>query len=145
MTSPSNSPAGGQRRAAIIGTGLIGGSIGMALRRQGWWVSGTDRDPSRAQRALELGAIDEVGVDMAAAVTFIAVPAGTVAEVAKAVLSQQDAEDRSGAVTDVAGIKETIVSAVGHPRFVGGHPMAGSEQEGVDGAGPTCSSGPPGC
>ena len=103
---------------------------------EGWWVSGSDRDPSRAMRALELGAIDEVGVDAAAAVTFIAVPAGAVAEVAKAVLSQQDAEERSGVVTDVAGIKEKIVSAVGHPRFVGGHPMAGSEQEGVDGAGP---------
>jgi prephenate dehydrogenase len=186
MTSPRNSPAGAQRRAAIIGTGLIGGSIGMALRRQGWWVTGTDRDPSRAQRALELGAIDEVGstgelgatgeggaigelgatgeggaigegdaigkggaigeggkggvatggVGMAAAVTFIAVPAGAVAEVAKAVLSQQDADGHAGVVTDVAGIKETIVAAVGHPRFVGGHPMAGSEQEGVDGAGP---------
>jgi prephenate dehydrogenase len=104
MTSPSNSPAGAQRRAAIVGTGLIGGSIGMALRRQGWWVSGSDRDPSRARRALELGAIDEVGVGTAAAVTFIAVPAGAVAEVAKAVLSQQDAEERSGVVTDVAGI-----------------------------------------
>jgi prephenate dehydrogenase len=39
-------------------------------------------------------------------------------------------------VTDVAGTKEGIVTAVGHPRFVGGHPMAGSEQEGVDGADP---------
>jgi prephenate dehydrogenase len=140
MTSPSNIPAGpqrgSQRRAAVVGTGLIGGSIGMALRRQGWWVSGTDKEASRALRALELGAIDEVGVDMAAAVTFIAVPAGAVAEVAKAVLSQQDSEGRSGVVTDVAGIKETIVAAVGHARFVGGHPMAGSEQEGVDGAGP---------
>jgi len=140
MTSPSNIPAGpqrgSQRRAAVVGTGLIGGSIGMALRRQGWWVSGTDKEASRALRALELGAIDEVGVDMAAAVTFIAVPAGAVAEVAKAVLSQQDSEGRSGVVTDVAGIKETIVTAVGHARFVGGHPMAGSEQEGVDGAGP---------
>ena len=39
-----------------------------------------------------------------------------------------------GIVTDVAGVKTAIVSAVAHPRFVGGHPMAGSEQEGVDGA-----------
>jgi prephenate dehydrogenase len=141
----------------------------MALRRQGWWVSGTDREPGRAQHALELGAIDEVGMDTAAAVTFIAVPAGAVAEVAKAVLSQQDAAQRDAAqqdatrasgrsasgrsasgrsgqdkpgqakvqvVTDVAGVKEAIVLSVGHPRFVGGHPMAGSEQEGVEGAGP---------
>ncbi len=136
MTSPSNSPSGAQRRAAIVGTGLIGGSIGMALRRQGWWVSGNDKEPARAMRALELGAIDEVGADTTAAVTFLAVPAGAVADVARAVLAQQDAAGRSGIVTDVAGIKEKIVSSVGHPRFVGGHPMAGSEQEGVDGAGP---------
>jgi prephenate dehydrogenase len=135
---------------------LIGGSIGMALRRQGWWVSGVDDNPARVQRALELGAIDGVGMDPAAAATFIAVPAGAVAEIAKTVLSQQDAEDlgqpppgsapswrshvpgRAGVrvVTDVAGVKAGIVSSIGHPRFVGGHPMAGSEQEGVDGADP---------
>jgi prephenate dehydrogenase len=114
----------------------------MALRRQGWFVSGTDRDPARAARALELGAIDRIGPDLSAAATFIAVPAGEVANIARAVLSEQDAtEDWPGAaglrfVSDVAGVKEAIVAAVRHPRFVGGHPMAGSEQEGVDGADP---------
>jgi len=131
---------GGRQRAAIVGTGLIGGSIGMALRRLGWWVSGSDRDGKKAERALELGAIDEVGTDPLAAVTVVAVPAGAVGEVANAVLSQQGTVGTSPSltrvVTDVAGIKEGIVSAVGHPRFVGGHPMAGSEQEGVDGAHP---------
>jgi prephenate dehydrogenase len=138
----------------VIGTGLIGGSIGMALRRQGWWVSGSDKDGARAARALELGAIDEVAPGTGAAATFIAVPAGAVAEVATAVLSQQDAHGplagrrqngfrkassgRAGVrvVTDVAGTKQGIVADVRHPRFVGGHPMAGSEQEGVDGADP---------
>jgi prephenate dehydrogenase len=145
--------AAGAKRAAVIGTGLIGGSIGMALRRLGWFVSGVDNDPVRAQRALELGAIDRVATDTAAAVTFVAVPAGAVADVARAVLSQQDQNDggpmaaaggeagssrrpRAPVVTDVAGVKEGIVSSIGHPRFVGGHPMAGSEQEGVDGADP---------
>ncbi|HTT88996.1 MAG TPA: prephenate dehydrogenase/arogenate dehydrogenase family protein [Acidimicrobiales bacterium] len=143
----------GLPRAAIVGTGLIGGSIGMALRRLGWLVSGVDNDPARVQRALELGAIDRVGWDLSAAVTFVAVPAGAVADVARDVLSRQDAEAvtstgtatapgpapgraRVQAVTDVAGVKAGIVAAVGHPRFVGGHPMAGSEQEGVEGAGP---------
>lgn len=131
MTSPSSPP--GPRRALVIGTGLIGGSIGMALRGHGWWVSGSDLDEARVKRAMALGAIDEVGIDPSAAVTFIAVPAGAVAKVAKAVLS---AQTTPGVVTDVAGIKESIVAAVAHPRFVGGHPMAGSEQEGVDGADP---------
>jgi len=135
--------AGIKSTCAIVGTGLIGGSIGLALRRLGWWVSGADTDAARAQRALELGAIDRVGTDPAADITFIAVPAGSVAAVAHSVLSQQD-DGPSGrppgarlqVVTDVAGIKEGIVAAVGHPRFVGGHPMAGSEQEGVEGADP---------
>ena len=171
MTSPSDpsalrAAASGQRRATVVGTGLIGGSIGMALRRLGWWVSGVDRDLARAERALQLGAVDEVldltsiggpsiggasiggpsiggasigeasrdrpGGGLSASVTFIAVPAGGVAGVARAVLSRQV----GGVVTDVAGVKEGIVAAVSDPRFVGGHPMAGSEQEGVEGADP---------
>ena len=138
--------AAGRPRAVVIGTGLIGGSIGMALRRAGWWVSGHDRDPARVARALELGAIDRVGPDPTAAATFIAVPARSVAAIATEVLAYQDAElgapGRPGAnrpgrfVTDVASTKASIASLVRHPRFVGGHPMAGSEQEGVDGADP---------
>jgi prephenate dehydrogenase len=125
---------------------LIGGSIGMALRRQGWWVSGSDRDPARAERALQLGAIDRIGLDPGARVTVVAVPAGAVAGIASATLSRQDAatahtrtagsRPNLQVVTDVAGTKQSIVSSVTHPRFVGGHPMAGSEQEGVDGADP---------
>ncbi len=66
----------------------------MALRRLGWLVSGVDRDPAKAQRALELGAIDRIGMDPAAAATFVAVPAGSVAEVARSVLFQQEEHDR---------------------------------------------------
>lgn len=120
------------KTAAVIGTGLIGGSVGMALRRLGWRVSGFDKDLAKAERARELGAVDEVGKDPSALVTFVAVPAGAVAGVVQAVLSEQG----GGVVTDVAGVKEKIVASVEHPRFVGGHPMAGSEQEGVEGADP---------
>jgi prephenate dehydrogenase len=115
-------------RAAIIGTGLIGGSIGLALRQRGWHVTGRDQDEQRAARALQLGALDSVGCDPRAELTFVATPAGAVAVEAARALAD------GGIVTDVAGVKTGIVSAVGHPRFVGGHPMAGSEQEGVDGA-----------
>ena len=171
MTSPSDpsalrAAASSQPRATVVGTGLIGGSIGMALRRLGWWVNGIDKDRARAKRAQQLGAIDEVldlasiegasiegasiegasiegasiegasiaraGGGPASLVTFVAVPAGAVAGVANAVLSRQV----GGVVTDVAGVKEGIVAAVSDARFVGGHPMAGSEQEGVEGADP---------
>jgi prephenate dehydrogenase len=124
-----------RQRAQIIGTGLIGGSIGRGLRQRGWWVVGRDRDPDREAQALALGAVDEVGSDPKALVTFIATPAGAVAEAAAKVL------DGGGIVTDVAGIKGPIVDKVNHPRFVGGHPMAGSEQEGVEGSDPEMFEG----
>jgi prephenate dehydrogenase len=119
----------GRRRANVIGMGLIGGSIGMALRDQAWTVTGYDRDVGRSARALELGAIDGVGTDANAQVTFVATPVKAVADEARQAL-----QATSGLVTDVGGVKESICAAVDDPRFVGGHPMAGSEREGVDGA-----------
>ncbi len=93
-------------------------------------VTGTDADASHAARALELGALDAHGYDVDADLVFVATPAGsTVHEALKALRGP-------AVVTDVAGVKDAIVAAIGHPRFVGGHPMAGSEQEGVDGADP---------
>jgi prephenate dehydrogenase len=120
-------------RAAIVGTGLIGGSLGLALRARGWTVTGTDSDDRNAARALEIGAIDAVGDDPDALITFIATPVG--ASVARARLALEHSTD-SSAVTDVAGVKAAVCGDLGHPRFVGGHPMAGSEQIGLDGADP---------
>jgi prephenate dehydrogenase len=119
------------RRAAIVGTGLIGGSIGMALRAQGWVVTGIDADEARARRAVDLGAVDTVGIDPTVDVTFIAAPVEAIPAAARRALA-----DTSGAVTDVGSVKASVVAAVADPRFVGGHPMAGSEQLGVDGADP---------
>src|SRR5436190_7258093 len=128
-------PAKGGNRAAIVGTGLIGGSIGLALRARGWHVTGRDDDHARAERARELGALDEVGSDPDAEITFIAVPVASIAEVARPL------GNATGIVTDVGSVKGPIVAGVDHPRFVGGHPMAGSEQEGVEGADPELFEG----
>jgi prephenate dehydrogenase len=129
------------RVIALIGTGLIGGSIGLAQRRDGATVRGFDRDARRATRAFELGAIDVVSLTIADAVrgaelTVVAVPVGEVAEV---VIEALDAG--AVVVTDVGSVKAPVVAAVEErrpalaARFVGGHPMAGSEQDGLDGAG----------
>ena len=123
------------RRAQVVGTGLIGGSIGLALRAQGWHVTGRDLDPDRAARALRRGALDAVGDDPAAELAFICTPVSSVATEARAALAA------GAVVTDVGGVKGPIVAAVDHPRFVGGHPMAGSEQEGMDGADPRLFDG----
>lgn len=119
----------GPHRATIIGTGLIGGSVGLALREQGWSVSGVDADPATQERALELGAIDRIGIDADSAITVVAVPAQAVAAAVRRALSET-----TGVVTDVGSVKATIVGEIDDPRFVGGHPMAGSEQLGVEGA-----------
>ena len=118
-----------QHRANIVGVGLIGGSIGLALRAQGWHVSGVDDDTSRTARALELGVVDAAGLDPDVDISFVATPVRAVAEAAAKALA-----GTTGLVTDVGSVKGSIVAAVDDPRFVGGHPMAGSEQEGVDGA-----------
>jgi prephenate dehydrogenase len=119
-----------RQRAQIVGTGLIGGSIGLGLRNRGWHVTGNDLDPARSGRALELGAVDQIGSDPSALVTFIATPAGSVAKAARDAIEAVT----DGFVTDVAGVKGPVVTEVDDPRFVGGHPMAGSEQDGLDGA-----------
>lgn len=122
------------QRASIVGTGLIGGSLGLALRAQGWHVTGTDTDPEVEQRALSMQAVDAIGFDVHSDITFIAVPAGGVAaEVQRKFDAMADA-GTSGVITDVAGVKASIAESVSDPRFVAGHPMAGSEQAGLDGA-----------
>lgn len=118
-----------QRRANIIGLGLIGGSVGLALRERGWYVSGDDHDGTRVDRALALGAVDAAGLDDTAEITFVATPVLTVADQVKRALAET-----TGLVTDVGSVKGTISEAIEDPRFVGGHPMAGSELEGLDGA-----------
>lgn len=123
-------------RAVVVGTGLIGGSVGMALRRLGWHVTGRDLDADRASQALRLGALDAVGDDPEATVTFVATPVRSVAGEALEALAKT-----SGLVTDVGSVKAPIVDAVSDTRFVGGHPMAGSEQEGVEGATPDLFQG----
>jgi prephenate dehydrogenase len=130
MPDPSGAPT---RRANVIGLGLIGGSIALALREAGWTVTGTDRDRAVVETARARGALDHASVDGMldpdADVTFVAVPVLAVAEQVKRAL----AETR-GAVTDVGSVKAGICQEVADRRFIGGHPMAGSELDGIDGA-----------
>jgi len=131
--SPGSDRAG--RRALVVGTGLIGGSVGSALRRRGWHVTGRDPDAAHARRAIEVGAVDELGDGLDAELVFIATPVAAAADAAAAVLAEPGRPAQL-VVTDVCGVKVPVVEAVRHPRFIGGHPMAGSEQSGIDGADP---------
>jgi prephenate dehydrogenase len=123
-------------RANVVGLGLIGGSVAVALRERGWHVSGEDARPEVGAQALERGIVDAVGLDPAAEITFVAVPVLAIADQVKRALAET-----SGVVTDVGSVKSAVCAACDDPRFVGGHPMAGSELDGLDGADPDMFAG----
>ncbi|MHB8430873.1 MAG: prephenate dehydrogenase/arogenate dehydrogenase family protein [Acidimicrobiales bacterium] len=122
-----------ERRAMVFGTGLIGGSVGLALAARGWEVSGTDDDPDVAERALARGAVHAIAIDRQADLVVVATPVRATSGIV-ATLSTSEGWRPDVAVTDVGGVKGPLVGDITHPGFVGGHPMAGSEQVGLDGA-----------
>jgi prephenate dehydrogenase len=121
-------------RIAILGVGLIGGSIGLAARgRAGASVCGYDPDPAAGARALELGAIDEQAADLASAVAgaevvFAAAPVGALAQTVREALVLAGGDC---VVSDVGSTKLALEEAREDRRFVGGHPLAGAETAGV--------------
>jgi prephenate dehydrogenase len=131
-------------RIAVIGIGLIGGSIALGARRRlGASVAGFDESGDAVGAALELGAVDRAGVDVADTVegadaVFVAVPVGQLVGVVRAVL---DAAPDDCVVTDVGSTKRAVAAAHTDPRFVGGHPLAGAESAGVQHARPDLFDG----
>ncbi len=142
-------------RAAIVGVGLIGGSLGMRWRAGGQVgrVVGFGRSPDHLRRAIELGAIDEAAPDLAAAVGGAdLVVLGAPVQACIAMAPEIARLAAAGAVlTDVASTKGAIGLAMARalrqrrptddggaapPTFVGGHPMAGAERAGVEAADP---------
>ena len=101
----------------------------MALRARGWRVGGHDTDPARLVEARQLGAIDDIALDPDAEITFVATPVLAIADATKEALATT-----TGLVTDVGSVKGSVVAAIDDARYLGGHPMAGSEQEGLSGS-----------
>jgi prephenate dehydrogenase len=131
-------------RISILGTGLIGGSLGLAWRerRPSCTIVGHDR-PAVLEQAEARGAIDEKAADPVTAVAdadlvVLATPLATVLTMLEAVA---DHAPDDAIITDVGSVKTPVldqaadVLSAGRP-FVGGHPMAGAEQAGIDHADP---------
>jgi prephenate dehydrogenase len=120
---------------ALVGVGLIGGSIGLAAReRLGATVSGCDTSDRALREARERGAIDRACAGIGDAVAdadavFVAVPVGALRPAVAAAL---DAASADTVISDVGSTKRAIVAAFDDPRFVGGHPLAGAETSGVE-------------
>jgi len=121
-------------KVAVVGVGLIGGSVGLAAREQlGAEVVGWDPAPDALQAAVARGALDRAAPDVAEAlagaeVAFVAAPVGALPAAVRAVL---DAAGDDCAVTDVGSTKRAVVEATTDPRFIGGHPLAGAAAAGV--------------
>src|SRR5215212_1450253 len=123
----------------IVGVGLIGGSVGLAAKGSGWNVVGVD-NPEVLERAARSGAIDRTSTLKEVREADLIVLAAPISRVAALMgdLSPTDA-----LITDVASAKGAIVrraEGLGL-RFVGGHPMAGSQLSGVSNASPNLFEG----
>jgi prephenate dehydrogenase len=129
-------------RLCVIGVGLIGGSLARALRDAGFCrqVVGAGRNPQNLQTAVDMGVIDRYETDLALAVAgadmvLVSVPLGAMATVFSAIKGHL-AED--AVVTDAGSAKGGVIEAVTQafnglpPAFVPGHPIAGTEQSGVE-------------
>jgi len=130
---------------AIIGVGLIGGSLGLGLRKRGLArrVVGIGRREATLREALECGAVSEITTDLAAGVAEAdwVVVCTPVEQVPRHVVQALHAAPAHSIVTDAGSTKRSIVrdvrrllameSAAPRATFIGSHPMAGSEKTGV--------------
>jgi len=126
---------------AIVGVGLIGGSLARALKERGLCatVVGMGRGESNLLRALELGVVDKVERDVTAGVrqadlVVVATPVGELGALIRKIAPHVRSD---AVVTDVGSVKAAVVreadSVFPEPvRFVGGHPVAGTEHSGVE-------------
>ena len=121
-----------QREAAVLGTGLIGTSVAIALRTAGWHVRGYDPDGAALDLATRMEGVDPCEtISEAVSGADLVVLAGPVG----AIIDTLASIETDALVTDVAGVKRPVVEAGSRlPRFVGGHPMAGRESAGPEGA-----------
>lgn len=131
-------------RIAVVGVGLIGGSIALAAReRLHARVSGYDANQEALRAAAARNALDEATDTISAAVhqadaAFVAVPVGSLPRVVAQTL---DAAPPECVVTDVGSTKRAVVAANDDSRFVGGHPLAGAETSGIEHARPDLFEG----
>jgi prephenate dehydrogenase len=126
-------PAAGRPHVRIVGTGLIGASLGLALSAKGFRVSLDDASTTAAALARDLGAgVLARDVTDAPSVVVVAAPP----DAAAAVVARELARWPEAVVTDVASVKRSVLeelqdAGVDLSRYVGSHPMAGRERSGA--------------
>ena len=130
----------------IVGLGLIGGSIGLDLRLRGFNVFGVSSRQQTCYRAQARGVVNEASIHLSlmavADVVFICTPLGSIEPIVRELVPYLSPDT---IVTDVGSVKTPIVQAVSPlwPNFVGGHPMAGTAESGIEAAMPDLFVGRP--
>jgi len=126
----------------VIGLGLVGGSVGAALRRADLEVRGFDTDDAVAARAVQRGLVDAACSTMAAALehantVVLAVPVIATRDL---LVEVDRLAPHTAMIMDTGSVKRPIVDAmdtlIGRERTIGGHPLAGRERSGPDAADP---------
>lgn len=130
-------------RIGIIGLGLIGGSLGLDLRAQGLKVFGVSRNPTTCQIARERGAVDDASVSLEIfsrpesrpEIIFICTPINAIVSTVEQLIKELHLNAET-IITDVGSVKEPIVEKCTRlwPNFIGGHPMAGTAEQGIEAA-----------
>jgi arogenate dehydrogenase (NADP+) len=121
----------------IVGLGLIGGSLGLDLRDQGYRVLGVSQRATTCETAIDRGVVDQASPDLAllqsADVIFLCTPIALIVPTIQALIPQIPSDT---IITDVGSVKAEIIEAVAPlwPNFVGGHPMAGTADSGINAA-----------
>lgn len=119
----------------IVGLGLIGGSLGLDLRTLGYRVFGVSRREQTCQKAIALGAVDEASLELSLLsitdLIFICTPISSIIPTLEQLIPFIS---YSAILTDVGSVKTPIVEGVSQiwPNFVGGHPMAGKAESGIE-------------
>jgi arogenate dehydrogenase (NADP+) len=127
----------GSMNIGIVGLGLIGGSLGLDFRAQGHRVYGVSRHPRTCEVALQRGAVDRASCDLAlmaaADLVFLCMPLGAMQTVTEQLVPHLSPDT---ILTDVGSVKVAVVEALSPlwPRFLGGHPMSGTEAAGIEAA-----------
>lgn len=130
----------------IVGLGLIGGSLGLDLRSQGYRVMGASQRASTCETAEARGVVDRASPDLAslaeADVIFLCTPLSSLESTTQRLIPYLNAET---ILTDVGSVKTPIVESIQvlWKNFVGGHPMAGTAESGINAAIPNLFAGNP--
>ena len=124
-------------KVGIIGLGLIGGSLGLDLRSQGFEVLGVSRREKTCNLALERGVVDKSSASFSlleeADVVFICTPIEAIAPTIERLIPHITPQT---IITDVGSVKASVVESCSllWDNFVGGHPMAGTAEQGIEAA-----------